>query len=95
MPISRQDVEHVAHLARLGLTEEEIDRFQDQLSAILDAFRTIQEVDTAAIPPTAQVIPLRNVMREDTVRPSFSKEAILKNAPRREDDFFKIPPVLE
>ncbi len=95
MSITRADVEHVAYLARLGLTEDEQDRLTQQLSNILEAMRVIDRLDTAAIPPTAQVIPLRNVMRDDEVRPSTPREEILKNAPRRQGDYFLVPPVLE
>ena len=95
MAISREDVEHVAHLARLGLTEEEKSRFAEQLSHVLDAMRVIDKLDTSAIPPTAQVIPLRNVMRADEVGPPLDREEILKNAPRRQGDYFLVPPVLE
>jgi aspartyl-tRNA(Asn)/glutamyl-tRNA(Gln) amidotransferase subunit C len=95
MAISREDVEHVAYLARLGLTEEEKDRLAQQLSNILEAMQVIAQVDTSAIPPTAQVIPLTNVMREDEVRPSCDREAILRNAPRRSGEYFVVPTVLE
>ena len=95
MPISAEDVEHVAYLARLGLSDDEKSRFAEQLSNILDAMRAIDRLDTSAIPPTAQVIPLQNVMREDEVRPSTERSEILKNAPRREGDYFLVPPVLE
>jgi aspartyl-tRNA(Asn)/glutamyl-tRNA(Gln) amidotransferase subunit C len=95
MAISRDDVEHVAYLARLGLTDQEKHRFAEQLSHILEAMQVIDQLDTSAIPPTAQVIPLRNVMREDEVGPSFDREAILQNAPRRQGDYFLVPPVLE
>jgi aspartyl-tRNA(Asn)/glutamyl-tRNA(Gln) amidotransferase subunit C len=95
MSITREQVEHVAYLARLGLADEEKGRLAEQLSNILDAMRAIDRLDTSAIPPTAQVIPLRNVMRADEVRPSSDREDILKNAPRREGDFFLVPPVLE
>jgi aspartyl-tRNA(Asn)/glutamyl-tRNA(Gln) amidotransferase subunit C len=95
MSISREDVEHVAHLARLGLTDEEKHRFADQLTQILGAMRVIDALDTSAIPPTAQVIPLRNVMRDDEAGPSLDREEILKNAPRRRGDYFLVPPVLE
>ena len=95
MSISREDVEHVAYLARLGLTEEEKDRLAQQLSNILDAMQVIDRLDTSAIPPTAQVIPLANVMREDVVRPSFDREQILRNAPRRSGEYFVVPAVLE
>ncbi len=95
MSISRQDVEHVAYLARLGLTEEEKGRLAEQLSNILDAMQVIGQLDTSAIPPTAQVIPLQNVMREDEVRPSFDQAEILRNAPRRSGEYFVVPTVLE
>ena len=95
MAISREEVEHVAQLARLGLGDEEKARLQQQLSAILEAMQAIAGVDTEAISPTAQVIPVRSVMRDDEVRPSLSTEDVLRNAPRREGDFLKVPPVLE
>ena len=95
MTISRQDVEHIAHLARLGLSEDEKTTLQDQLSAILDHMRALNELDTSEIPPTAQVIPLHNVMRPDEVRPSLPREAVLANAPARDEDFFRVPAVLE
>jgi aspartyl-tRNA(Asn)/glutamyl-tRNA(Gln) amidotransferase subunit C len=93
--ISREEVEHVAFLARLGLSDAEVVTIQEQLSAILEHMRTINELDTSQIPPTAQVIPLRNVMRDDEPRPSLPAAAVLANAPDREDDFFRVPPVLE
>ena len=93
--ISREDVEHVAYLARLGLTEEEIDRFSEQLSHILANMEVLNELDTAAIPPTAQVIPVENVMRADEPGPSLSQESVLANAPQREEVYFRVPPVFE
>ena len=95
MAISREQVEHVAHLARLGLSDDETNRLQQQLSQILGHMQMIDQLDTSAIPPTAQVIPLSSVMRDDVARPSKPVEEILANAPRREGDFFKVPPVLE
>src|SRR5690606_34979272 len=95
MPIDREEVEHVAYLARLGLTEEEKARLQDRLNAILDYMRIIGQVDVSSIPPTASVLPLESVIRQVQVRPSLPVEAVLANAPAREDDFFRIPPVLE
>jgi len=93
--ISREEVEHVAYLARIGLTEEEKQRFQEQLSDILEHVAVINRLNTDAIPPTAQVIPLHNVMRADAARPCYPPEEIIANAPRVEDHYFKIPPVLE
>lgn len=95
MAISREQVEHVAHLARLGLSDDETDRLQQQLSQILGHMQMIDQLDTSAIPPTAQVIPLHSVMRDDVARPSRETDDILQNAPRREGAFFKVPPVLE
>ncbi|MGI5837350.1 MAG: Asp-tRNA(Asn)/Glu-tRNA(Gln) amidotransferase subunit GatC [Chloroflexota bacterium] len=95
MSISREEVEHVAYLARIGLSEEEKVQFQGQLSDILQHVAVINQLDTDAIPPTAQVIPLQNVMREDRVTDSYPPDEILANAPRAEDHYFKIPPVLE
>ena len=95
MAISREEVDHVAFLARLGLTEDEKATLQEQLSAILEHMRTINELDTSQIPPTAQVIPLRNVMRADEPEPSLPVDDVLRNAPDREGTFFRVPPVLE
>ena len=93
--ISRSDVEHVAHLARLHLTDEELDRMQLQLSNILTAIDTLQDVDTSQVGPTASVIQLENVMREDEARPGIGREAALANVPLREADFLRVPTVLE
>ncbi|MCL4458500.1 MAG: Asp-tRNA(Asn)/Glu-tRNA(Gln) amidotransferase subunit GatC [Chloroflexi bacterium] len=95
MRISREQVEHVAHLARLGLTESEKERFSEQLSTILESMEILRQVDTKAIPPTAQVIPLLNVMRDDEACPSLPREQILANAPRLEEDYIRIMAVLE
>jgi aspartyl-tRNA(Asn)/glutamyl-tRNA(Gln) amidotransferase subunit C len=93
--ISRADVEHVARLARLGLTDEEIDRMQGQLSRILEAIAQLQSVDTSAVGPTAQVIALENVMRDDVTQPGLARDAALANAPLREGDHLRVPVVLE
>lgn len=95
MTISRQDVQHVARLARLGLEDAEIDRLASELDHILDAMQALAQLDTSAIPPTAQVIPLRNVMRDDVARPSWPIEDILRNAPATRDGYFLVPPVLD
>jgi aspartyl-tRNA(Asn)/glutamyl-tRNA(Gln) amidotransferase subunit C len=93
--ISREDVEHVAALARLGLTDEEIDLMQGQLNRILEAVGQLQSVDTSSVGPTAQVIALENVMRDDVARPSIDREAALANAPLREGPMLRVPVVLE
>jgi aspartyl-tRNA(Asn)/glutamyl-tRNA(Gln) amidotransferase subunit C len=92
--ISREEVEHVAALARLGLTAEEIDRMQTQLSRILEAIEQLRDVDTSEVGPTAQVIALENVMRDDLARPGLSREAALANAPEREGPFLRVPTIL-
>jgi aspartyl-tRNA(Asn)/glutamyl-tRNA(Gln) amidotransferase subunit C len=93
--ISRADVEHVAALARLGLTDDEIDRMQGQLNRILEAIAELQSVDTSAVGPTAQVIELENVMRDDLARPGISRDAALANAPLREGALLRVPVILE
>jgi aspartyl-tRNA(Asn)/glutamyl-tRNA(Gln) amidotransferase subunit C len=95
MAISRDDVDHVAYLARLGLDEAERKRLRAELDQILGYMQVLQRIDTSAIPPTAQVIPLHNVMRADVARPSLTVEAVFANAPAREDDYFRVAPVLE
>ena len=92
--LSRADVEHVAHLARLGLTEEELGRLEGQLNHILDQYAKLSEIDTSAIPPTAQTIELENILREDVALPSLPVEAVLRNAPSTEGDFMVVPPIL-
>jgi aspartyl-tRNA(Asn)/glutamyl-tRNA(Gln) amidotransferase subunit C len=93
--ISRDDVLHVADLARLHLSDEEVDRMQSQLSNILEAIQTLRDVDTSHVGPTASVIQLENVMREDVARPGLSRDAALANAPLRDDPFLRVPTVLE
>ena len=95
MKLSREEVLHIARLARLGLTEAEVDRLGEQLSNILENFEILQEVDTSDVPPTAQSIALQNVMRNDEVTPSLPANEILANAPRREGDCFRVRAVLE
>jgi len=95
MALSREEVEHIAELARLALSDEELALYQEQLSAILDYMQQLQRLDTAAIAPTATVLPLRSVMREDEPRPPFPHEDILANAPEPRDGCFAVPPVLD
>jgi aspartyl-tRNA(Asn)/glutamyl-tRNA(Gln) amidotransferase subunit C len=95
MKLSREEVLHIARLARLGLTDEDVDKFREQLSNILENFETLQQVYTADVPPTAQPLALQNVMRDDMVVPSFPAEDILANAPRQEGDCFRVRAVLE
>lgn len=93
--ISRTEVEHVAHLARLHLEPDEIERMREQLSNILDAIETLRDVDTSQVGPTASVIELENVMRDDEARPGLVRDAALANAPLRDDPFLRVPTVLE
>ena len=95
MKLSREDVLHIALLARLGLTKTEVDRFSEQLSNILENFEILQQVDTAKIPPTAQSIALQNVLKDDEVVASLPESEILANAPQRDEDFFRVRAVLE
>jgi aspartyl-tRNA(Asn)/glutamyl-tRNA(Gln) amidotransferase subunit C len=94
MGLTRAEVEHVAALARLGLSDVEMTRLQDQLSSILEHIAAIDQLDTDAIPPTAQVIALTNVMRPDVVSDSLPREAILDNAPRQAEGFFEVHAIL-
>ena len=95
MKLSREEVLHIALLARLGLTETELDRFREQLSNILESFEVLQQVDTSGIPPTAQSIALQNVVSDDEVAASLPQSQILANAPREEESFFRVKAVLE
>jgi aspartyl-tRNA(Asn)/glutamyl-tRNA(Gln) amidotransferase subunit C len=95
MSLTIAQVEHIAALARLGLTDDEKARFAGQLSAILDYAAILQQVDTSAIPPTATVLPLSSVMRPDAVEPSLSVEDVLANAPDAADAQFRVPAILD
>lgn len=95
MPLTIEEVRHIAELAKLELTDAEQARFRDQLSAVLDYAASLRALDTSAISPTATVLPLRTVLRDDTVQPSLSREALLANAPEAEAGCFRVPAVLE
>jgi aspartyl-tRNA(Asn)/glutamyl-tRNA(Gln) amidotransferase subunit C len=92
--LSRADVEHVAHLARLGLTEAELARLEGQLNHILEQYAILSTVDTEHVPPTAQVIELENILRDDQVQPSLPVEDALSNAPERQGDYFVVPAII-
>ncbi|MCL5290020.1 MAG: Asp-tRNA(Asn)/Glu-tRNA(Gln) amidotransferase subunit GatC [Bacillota bacterium] len=92
--ISKQDVEHVALLARLELSEEERELYTRQLNKILDAARALQELNTDGVPPTAHVLPIQNVFREDRAGEHMDPEKALANAPDREENFFKVPKIV-
>jgi aspartyl-tRNA(Asn)/glutamyl-tRNA(Gln) amidotransferase subunit C len=89
------DIEHVARLARLELTDDEKARLRDQLGVILEAATKVSEVATDDVPPTAYAIPRSNVLRPDEITPSLTVEEVLSNAPEVEDDRFKVPKVVE
>jgi len=95
MKLSREEVLHIALLARLGLTDAEVNRLREQLSNILENFEILQQVDTTDVPPTAQSIALQNVIKDDEVAASLPQSEILANAPRREENFFRVRAVLE
>lgn len=89
------DIEHVAKLARLALSEDELARFKEQLGVILEHAERVTEVAAANVPPTAHPVPSTNVFRADDPRPGLDREEALANAPEREDDRFKVPRIVE
>lgn len=95
MPLSIDEVRHIARLARLNLTPDEERRYAEQLSAILNYAARLSEVDTAAIPPTATVLPFPAPLRPDRAEPSLPRDRALANAPEARDGLFRVPPVLE
>jgi aspartyl-tRNA(Asn)/glutamyl-tRNA(Gln) amidotransferase subunit C len=95
MPLSLQEVEHIAKLARLELTDEQKTRYREQLEAILDHVAKLQELDTKDVPPTANISVGQLPLRADEPRPSLPKDELLKNAPKQTNGQFQIPPVFE
>ena len=95
MSLTRAEVQHIAELAKLQLTEAEETLYKEQLSGILDSMQRLNTLDTEAIPPTATVLPLRSVMREDVPRPSLPVNEVLANAPARAGDSFEVRVILE
>ncbi|MFC1879521.1 Asp-tRNA(Asn)/Glu-tRNA(Gln) amidotransferase subunit GatC [Chloroflexota bacterium] len=95
MDLSIKEVEHIADLARLRLSPEEITLYRQQLSAILEYAERLNAVDTADIPPTSSVLPSRIVFRQDEPRPGLPRQTILRNAADTEDEQFRVPPILE
>jgi len=95
MSLTRAEVQHIAELAKLQLTEAEEALYQDQLSDILDYIQRLNTLDTEAIPPTATVLPLHSIMRDDVSRPSLPADQILANAPARAGDSFEVRVILE
>jgi aspartyl-tRNA(Asn)/glutamyl-tRNA(Gln) amidotransferase subunit C len=93
--ITREDVEHVAELARLELTAAEQEQFVAQLNEILTYFEKLNELDTTDVEPTSQVIPMSNVFRDDAVQTSLERTKVLQNAPEASHFFFKVPRIIE
>jgi aspartyl-tRNA(Asn)/glutamyl-tRNA(Gln) amidotransferase subunit C len=92
--ITRDDVAHVARLARLQLTDAELDLFTDQLGAVLEHAADVEALDAEGVPPTAHPYPLVNVFREDVVQPSIDRDEVLGAAPAVENNQFRVPPIL-
>ncbi|PYN16484.1 MAG: Asp-tRNA(Asn)/Glu-tRNA(Gln) amidotransferase subunit GatB [Candidatus Rokuibacteriota bacterium] len=93
--IDRKDVEHVARLTRLALTEEELERMREQLNSILTHLDTLRGVDTEGVEPTAHAVDLVNVMREDEVEPCLPQDSMLANAPDLSGELFRVPRIIE
>ncbi len=95
MALTTKEVEHVARLARLRLSPEELEKMRVQLSNILDYIDMLKEVDVAGVPPTAQVTDLLNILRADEVRPSLPREDVLMNAPDQQDGMFRVKAIFD
>ena len=93
-PLTRDDVVYVARLARLALSEEEVEQFTVQLGAVLEHFASVAALDTSGVPPTSHPIPLSNVLRPDERRPSLERDVVLAMAPAEEDGRFRVPRIL-
>ncbi len=93
--VSREEVEHVAQLARMALTSQDLERVGTELNRILEHFNRLQELETEDVAPTSHAIPMTNVFREDQVGESLSVEDVVENAPERSDEFFRVPRIVE
>jgi aspartyl-tRNA(Asn)/glutamyl-tRNA(Gln) amidotransferase subunit C len=93
--VSREDIAHLARLSRLAVTDEELDLYAGQLSAVLDAVAQVQKAAVEDVPPTTHAVPMTNVFREDAVRPSLPREVVLAGAPAAEDGRFRVPRILQ
>ncbi|MSQ33921.1 MAG: Asp-tRNA(Asn)/Glu-tRNA(Gln) amidotransferase subunit GatC [Dehalococcoidia bacterium] len=94
-PLSREQVQHIAALCRIAVSEEELERYRSQLTHILEQMEALQRVNTEGVEPAAQSLELAGVVRPDEVGPGLPQEQVLANAPRREEDFFRVRAVLE
>ena len=95
MPITREEVLHVARLARIGLTDAEVEKFQQQLSSIIAHFDVLRSIDTSGVEPTTHTLPLTGVMGDDEPRPSLAPEEVLANAPLAYDGYLRVRAVLD
>ncbi len=95
MKLNHEQVRHIAWLARLGLSDDEVEKFSFQLSNILENFEILKRVDTTNVSPLTHIIPLQNVFREDNATESYSQAEVLSNAPRKEENCFKVQAILE
>jgi aspartyl-tRNA(Asn)/glutamyl-tRNA(Gln) amidotransferase subunit C len=95
LPVDRDTVAHVAALAHIDLSPEELDEFSVELSSVIDHIARLRELETSAVPPTAHAVPMENILRDDIVEPSWQPEAVLANAPRRVDDLFEVQAILD
>ena len=95
MKVTREDVEHVALLSRLSIDEKDMDKNIQELSDFLEYVDRLQQVDTENVAPTAHVLPIQNVFREDVVKPSLDRDLALSNAPEQEDGYFRVPKIVE
>ncbi len=95
MALTADEVRYIATLARVGLEDDEVERLRDELSAILDHFAVLDEIDTEDVPPTAQSFDTTNVDRADVTEPSAPRDEVLANAPRRDGDYFRVRAVLD
>ena len=95
MALTREEVQHIAALCRIGMTDEDLDVMPEQLSHVLEMFQTLQEMDTDNVPPTGHSVSVGTVMRADESSDSFSSENVLANAPQRDGDLFRVKVVLE
>jgi aspartyl-tRNA(Asn)/glutamyl-tRNA(Gln) amidotransferase subunit C len=92
--LSRQEIAHLARLARLAVTDEELDLFAGQLAAVLDAVAQVRNAAVEDVPPTTHAVPMTNVFRDDVARPSLPREVVLADAPAAEDGRFRVPRIL-
>ena len=95
MSLSNEEVRHIAWLARLGVTDAEVERFRDELSVILEHFSALEELDTGSVPAAAHASLLHNVLRDDVPAASLPSDEVLANAPDSDDSCFRVPPILE